>query len=175
MKGTPSTTAESTSGISDLVQSAHNHSLAYMLVEYAIKGMVFGAFVFVLIELCFPGWVPITRWSMLTMLIADMLLGELTLGFFRSDLPWTIIILAHCALTFIISICWVLINGWKTHIFHQELPLFIVMFVVVYACIWLALLLYSKAMTASMNKRINKFVVTTDEEDAEIVDETLDQ
>ncbi|WEV72235.1 hypothetical protein [Bifidobacterium sp. ESL0790] len=157
MKGEKDNTNEFTSGIGDLIKSAHHNSLLHTIVEYAVKGMVFGSFAFALAELIVPNWLPITHWSMATMLIVDILLGEITLGFFRSDLPWIVIVPAHCVLTLIISIGWIFVNNWQAQVFHKDLWLFIAIYVAGYVCVWLGLLLYSMCITATMNKKLNKF------------------
>ncbi|WEV46427.1 hypothetical protein OZX62_08300 [Bifidobacterium sp. ESL0690] len=141
--------------ISTLLRPSHNESKFAMILNYAIKGPMIGALTVVVIELFLPGWMPIGRMSMGTMLIIDVFLGELTLALFWSDLSWSIIIPLQGFSTLALSVLWVYINGGKSHLFSDEMLVFVVLFVVLYICAWLVILLYSRAITEGMNEHLN--------------------
>ncbi|MDF7663369.1 DUF3021 domain-containing protein [Bifidobacterium sp. ESL0763] len=143
---------------SDVLKSTSKDSLGHAALQYAIKGVLYGSLVFALLELCLPHWIPITRWSMATMFVAEALLGEVTMVTLRSDLPWLALIPVHCVLTFAVSVGWIFVNGWQSFIFHEGLALYIAVFVVIYACVWLITVLYSRLVTDQINRNLDKLV-----------------
>ncbi|WEV67109.1 DUF3021 family protein [Bifidobacterium sp. ESL0769] len=125
------------------------------ILSYAIKGILFGSAGAVLIEIFIPGWIPITRLGMLTMLLIDALIGIVTLVLQRSDLPLFVIIPTHLICTLLICIGWIYINGWQWHVFHEELTLFVVGFIVVYVVIWAGILFYFNFIASNINRRLS--------------------
>ncbi|WEV67112.1 hypothetical protein OZX72_07685 [Bifidobacterium sp. ESL0769] len=140
---------------STLLRPSRNESKFAMILNYAIKGPMIGSLTVAVIELFLPGWMPIGRMSMGTMLIIDVILGELTLALFWSDLPWSIIIPLQGFSTLALSVLWVYITGGKSHLFSDEMLVFVVLFIVLYICAWLVILLYSRAITEGMNQHLN--------------------
>ncbi|WEV63755.1 DUF3021 family protein [Bifidobacterium sp. ESL0732] len=141
--------------ISALLRPTQRDSKLAMILNYAIKGPMIGSLTVAIIELFLPGWMPIGRMSMGTMLILDVILGELTLALFCTDLPWSVIIPLHGVSTLALSVLWVYINGGKEHLFSNEMLVFVVLFIVLYICAWLVISAYSRSVTEGMNEKLN--------------------
>lgn len=134
---------------------AKRKTLVYDVINYGIRGVLFGSCAAILIEILIPGWVPITRFGMGTMLLINAIIGVITLAFQRSDLPLFVIIPAHLVCTLVICIAWICINGWQWHVFHEELALFIIGFILVYVVIWAGILAYYGFITSNINERLD--------------------
>ncbi|MDF7664517.1 hypothetical protein [Bifidobacterium sp. ESL0745] len=141
--------------VSALLRPSDNDSLLRMILEYAVKGPMLGALTLAVVELFIPGWIPIGRTSMAAMLIIDVILGELALALFCTDLPWMIIIPLHGISTLLLTALWVFISGGKKCLISKEMLVFVILFIVLYICAWLVISAYSRSLTEGMNKRLD--------------------
>ncbi|WEV46557.1 DUF3021 domain-containing protein [Bifidobacterium sp. ESL0690] len=123
------------------------------IIRYAAVGIGFGSFFLMLLTAIAPGWIPLNRLSILTMFVMSALIGELT--FLLDDgYPWSY--LAHFALTFALTIAWVLANGWTFRQIPGGLGSIAATFVGIYVAIWLVVITDMKIDVGRMNRKLRE-------------------
>jgi hypothetical protein len=124
------------------------------IIRFGAIGLAFGSVAFLMIQVISPGWIPVTRMSVLTLFVMSIIDGEAS-GLFKTDrLPWWLAYLLHFCIVFSLASLWVVVNGWT--ILVEQFPLFVTIFVVIYVLIWLIVVVHGLYLAKKLNDSISK-------------------
>ncbi|WEV65699.1 MULTISPECIES: DUF3021 domain-containing protein [unclassified Bifidobacterium] len=147
-----------TPGKSNLRVSHHGqqgilHDPLSQILYHLFAAIAVGTVMLVVFELIVPNWIPINRMSIITLLGPEIVVGLLDYLLFHVEVSLSIAIPVHCVCTFAAFSAWVFVNGW-TIVFREQLVYFILSFVVIYALVWLGLIVYYKFVAWEINRSV---------------------
>ena len=91
---------------------------------------------------------PVTSRQICSFLVMSALIGVVSLCFEMEGIPYFLLFLGHFFLTATLVVLTMAYNGWGHYVFQGYFQL---VFLLIYACVWLSLLLINHLRTRQIN------------------------